>query len=67
MRGRVVKADDSADHRGPRAPAAVAENLVAIAHRLARHIEEVGGDRAGLADQPVSIAVWHQGEIAGSQ
>jgi hypothetical protein len=67
MRGRVVEVDGAAYDMCRRAPSAMPEDLVTLAYELAREIEQPRSGNAGLARQPVTLAVGHEREIAGLQ
>jgi hypothetical protein len=65
MRGRMIKGHRSANHGCGFATPAMAEDFVMLADLLAREIEKLRSADAGLARQPVSLAVGHEREIAG--
>ncbi len=64
VRRRVVKTNNAAHHPRGRAAAAVLDDLVVFADLLARQIEEVGRIITWFAQQPVTLTVGNQREIA---
>jgi hypothetical protein len=63
----MVEADDAADHCRRRPASAVTEELVPVTEELPGHVEQRGGGRPELADQPVSLAVGDERQAPGAE
>src|SRR5687767_15832435 len=63
----MVEAHGAADHVDALAAASVAQDLVALAELLALELEDARRRRAGLAAQPVALAMRHERELARRQ
>ena len=64
-RRRMVEADGAADEGRPGAAAAVAKELVAVAHLLERQVEDRRSRRSRFAVEPVAFAMGNERELAG--
>src|SRR5262249_3398015 len=67
MRGRMVEVNGSADQRGCRAAAPVAEDRVALAHVLVMQLVEPRGGDAECACQTMTLSVWDEREITSPE
>jgi hypothetical protein len=64
---RIIELDGPADRGRHRAAAAVPENLIPVADRLAGEIEQLRGGDTGLAREGVSMSMRDERQVPGLQ